>query len=41
MAEVNRVIRERLQSDVALVNQLGHYIIDSGGKRFRPLLVLL
>jgi len=41
MAEVNRVIRQRLQSDVALVNQLGHYIIDSGGKRFRPLLVLL
>ena len=41
MAQVNRVIRERLQSDVALVNQLGHYIIDSGGKRFRPLLVLL
>ena len=41
MDRVNRVIRERLQSDVALVNQLGHYIIDSGGKRFRPLLVLL
>lgn len=41
MTEVNRVIRQRLQSDVALVNQLGHYIIDSGGKRFRPLLVLL
>lgn len=41
MAEVNRVIRQRLQSDVALVNQLGHYIIDSGGKRFRPLLVLM
>ncbi|UCB56262.1 MAG: octaprenyl diphosphate synthase [Thiotrichales bacterium] len=41
MDRVNAVIRERLQSDVALVNQLGHYIIDSGGKRFRPLLVLL
>ena len=41
MTEVDRVIRQRLQSDVALVNQLGHYIIDSGGKRFRPLLVLL
>jgi len=41
MAGVNQVIRQRLQSDVALVNQLGHYIIDSGGKRFRPLLVLL
>jgi octaprenyl-diphosphate synthase len=41
MAEVNRVIRQRLQSDVVLVNQIGRYIIDSGGKRFRPLLVLL
>ncbi len=41
MAEVNQIIRQRLQSDVALVSQLGHYIIDSGGKRFRPLLVLL
>lgn len=41
MDGVNRMIRQRLQSDVALVNQLGHYIIDSGGKRFRPLLVLL
>ena len=41
MDRVNGVIRQRLQSDVALVNQLGHYIVDSGGKRFRPLLVLL
>jgi octaprenyl-diphosphate synthase len=41
MDRVNQVIRQRLQSDVALVNQLGHYIIDSGGKRFRPLLVML
>ena len=41
MDRVNQVIRQRLQSDVALVNQLGHYIVDSGGKRFRPLLVLL
>jgi octaprenyl-diphosphate synthase len=41
MAAVDAVIRERLQSEVALVNQLSHYIIDSGGKRFRPLLVLL
>ena len=41
MDRVNQVIRQRLQSDVALVNQLGHYIVDSGGKRFRPLRVLL
>ncbi len=38
---VNREIRARLQSDVALISQLGGYIIDSGGKRLRPVLVLL
>ncbi len=41
MAAVNRIIQERLRSDVALVNQLSHYIINSGGKRLRPLLVVL
>lgn len=41
MAAVNGVIRQRLSSEVALVNQLGHYIIDSGGKRLRPMLVVL
>ena len=41
MAAVNRVIQTRLQSEVALINQLGHYIINSGGKRMRPLLALL
>lgn len=41
MAAVDSVIRERLQSDVVLVQQLGHYIIDAGGKRLRPLLALL
>jgi octaprenyl-diphosphate synthase len=38
---VNRTISERLQSDVALINQLGAYIVHSGGKRLRPLTVLL
>ncbi len=38
---VDRLILERLRSDVALVNELGRYIVDSGGKRLRPLLVLL
>ena len=37
----NRVILDQLQSDVALVNQLGHYIVAAGGKRLRPLLVLM
>jgi octaprenyl-diphosphate synthase len=41
MAAVNVVIRERLSSEVALVNQLSHYIIDSGGKRLRPILAIL
>ncbi len=38
---VDGLIRERLASDVALINQLSTYIINSGGKRLRPLLVLL
>jgi octaprenyl-diphosphate synthase len=38
---VDRVIRERLRSEVALVDQVSSYIISSGGKRLRPLLVLL
>ncbi len=41
MAAVNRLITERLRSDVALVNQVSAYIIHSGGKRLRPVLVLL
>lgn len=38
---VDQLIQQRLRSDVALINQLSHYIINSGGKRLRPLLVLL
>lgn len=38
---VNGTIRQRLQSDVVLINQLSYYIIDGGGKRLRPMLVLL
>lgn len=41
MALVDREIQTRLQSDVALINQLGAYIINSGGKRLRPIIVLL
>lgn len=41
MQQVNHVITQRLQSEVVLVNQLSRYIIHSGGKRMRPLLVLL
>lgn len=38
---VDQLILDRLSSDVVLINQIGHYIINSGGKRLRPLLVLL
>ncbi len=41
MHAVNELIGRRLSSDVVLINQLGHYIINSGGKRLRPALVLL
>ena len=38
---VNALIRRELHSDVVLINQLASYIIDSGGKRLRPVTVLL
>lgn len=38
---VNKVIQQSLHSEVALVNQVATYIIESGGKRLRPILVLL
>ncbi len=37
----DQLILSRLASDVVLINQIGHYIVNSGGKRLRPLLVLL
>lgn len=40
MSGVNRLIGAELQSDVALINQLGLYIVNSGGKRLRPLLAV-
>ena len=40
-AKTNAVILDQLKSDVALVNQLGNYIVAAGGKRLRPLLVLM
>ena len=41
MEAVDRLIQARLQSDVVLINQLSRYIVNSGGKRLRPMLVLL
>ena len=39
--EVNGIIVDRLNSEVDLVENIGQYIIDGGGKRMRPLLVIL
>jgi octaprenyl-diphosphate synthase len=41
MKAVNGLIQEQVTSDVALINQLGFYIINSGGKRIRPLITVL
>ena len=41
MAAVDQAIHHRLKSNVSLINQLSFYIVNGGGKRIRPLLVLL
>ncbi|MGR7922316.1 octaprenyl diphosphate synthase [Zobellella denitrificans] len=41
MQAVNDLIMSRLQSEVALINQLGFYIVSAGGKRMRPMLTVL
>ena len=41
MRAVDQEIHARLRSDVVLINQMGAYIVNSGGKRLRPLVVLL
>jgi len=41
LLRVNDVIRQRLSSRVALIDQIAQYIISAGGKRIRPRLVLL
>ena len=38
---VNQLIIDQLHSNVDLVENIGHYIVEAGGKRLRPLLVLL
>lgn len=38
---VNALIAERLHSNLGFINELGRHIVESGGKRLRPLLVLL
>ena len=39
--EMNQEIQIQLDTDVGLINSISHYIINSGGKRLRPLMVLL
>jgi octaprenyl-diphosphate synthase len=41
MRRVDEVIRDRLASRVVLIDQISHYIINAGGKRIRPRLLLL
>ncbi len=41
MADVDRVLRESLSSDVVLIRRVADYIIGGGGKRLRPALLLL
>lgn len=41
MDAVDALIRRRLASDVVLINQVAEYIIGAGGKRLRPMLLLL
>lgn len=41
MQEVDRLVGRRLQSEVALINQISGYIVHAGGKRMRPKLLLM
>jgi octaprenyl-diphosphate synthase len=41
MTAVNNLIYSQINSDVALINQLGVYIVNAGGKRMRPMLTVL
>lgn len=41
MSAIDSLIIKRLNSEIALVNQLGYYIVNSGGKRLRPMLLVL
>ena len=40
MGVVNRIILDKAVSDVALIPKLAHHLIDSGGKRLRPMLTI-
>ena len=40
LEQVELWMEEALRSEVALISEIGHHLIGSGGKRFRPLLLL-
>ncbi len=40
MGAVNRIILDKAVSDVELIPKLAHHLIDSGGKRLRPMLTI-
>ena len=40
MAHVNRIILDKAISDVEMIPELAHHLIDSGGKRLRPMLTI-
>ena len=40
MGVVNRIILDKAVSDVELIPKLAHHLIDSGGKRLRPMLTI-
>ncbi len=41
MLKVDQFIKDKLHSDIALINTISRYIINNGGKRLRPIMVLL
>ncbi len=41
MEKVDNIIQNRLKSDITLISTMGKYITESGGKRLRPLILLL
>ncbi|HML28854.1 MAG TPA: polyprenyl synthetase family protein, partial [Hyphomicrobium sp.] len=40
MEAINRIILDKAVSDVDMIPELAHHLIDSGGKRLRPMLAL-
>ena len=41
LSAINRHIENKIESDVPLIREIGRYIVDAGGKRLRPITLLL